>query len=254
MTDALPPSGVGEDAAVGGPLSAGQQRFYRHFGFVVVRGFYSPEQVARLQDGFDAAFADGEPMSIAADNEYHANNRGPSADGAGETETDTGYLHQIITPFAEAHDHLCWLTDDERLLAAAAQLLPIPAFLGSTGDRLNCDVFFHADVYNAPINIRHTKFLIYLDPQDRDHGALRVLPGTHLHQTPYARALRSLCRDPSQVPDVLGAGGPELPATVLETEPGDLIINDYRTLHASFGGRPGRRLITLNYRDMTDQV
>ncbi len=69
-------------------------------------------------------------------------------------------------------------------------------------------------------------FLAYLESIAADSGALRVLPGTHRPE--FGDAIRAL-----------GASGMEagaLPAHVLATEPGDMILLDEHLFHASCGG------------------
>ena len=39
---------------------------------------------------------------------------------------------------------------------------------------------------------------------------------------------------------------------MIETEPGDLVVWDFRSVHASYHGHTGRRLFSINYRERTE--
>ena len=56
-------------------------------------------------------------------------------------------------------------------------------------------------------------------------------------------------RGSRRVKDVYGIEHNEIPSWTLESEPGDLIIWNFRTLHASFNGGERRRLFSINFRE-----
>ena len=93
------------------------------------------------------------------------------------------------------------------------------------------------------------ELLVYLDPLTAETGALRVLPGSHLVQDAFASLFHrgimdeteSALVDPSHA---WGVVGPEVPAIALPSEPGDVILLNHMTAHASFGGVARRRLMT----------
>ena len=86
------------------------------------------------------------------------------------------------------------------------------------------------------------KMAFYLDPVGRDTGCLRVLPGSHKPDSIW----RNGTADPREV-EQWGVAPSEIPGNVaLETEPGDLVVFDHNTWHASFGGSTRRRMFTMN--------
>ena len=122
------------------------------------------------------------------------------------------------------------------------------------------------------------KVAFYLDPVGPDTGCLRVIAGSHLEpwhdrlwslhvdiparaaKLPYVRPkmLQMLERDTGKPnggeqlltdPDVnyFGVDPRDVPAYAIESQPGDVVFFSYQLWHASFGGRSGRRMFTLNY-------
>jgi ectoine hydroxylase-related dioxygenase (phytanoyl-CoA dioxygenase family) len=97
---------------------------------------------------------------------------------------------------------------------------------------------------------RHVKLLFYLDPVRADSGSLRVVPGTHHFRGTSARTLREKVEDPTAIDDEFGIDARDLPSVPLVSDPGDLLVCDFRTIHASFHGGMRRRPFTMNYRQV----
>lgn len=99
------------------------------------------------------------------------------------------------------------------------------------------------------------KAAIYLEALDRDTGALRIIPGSHL--SPYHDELASLhYQIPGRFEHLLENPGLRQfgidPSCVLsyaiESQPRDIILFNHQLWHASFGGEIGRRMITWDYK------
>lgn len=119
------------------------------------------------------------------------------------------------------------LLDRAELVAAGVfggPVLPTRA----KGTRYHGETPWHTD---SDLPLKSVGFLAYLEPTSAESGALRVIPGSHHPQ--FREALRGLgatsLRDPS------------LPAYVVATEPGDMILLDEHVVHASFGGGTRRQ-------------
>jgi hypothetical protein len=69
-------------------------------------------------------------------------------------------------------------------------------------------------------------FLAYLESLEGEKGALRVLPGSH--RAEFGNAIRAA--------GAMQLSAPALPAYIIETEPGDMIVIDEHLFHASWGG------------------
>jgi ectoine hydroxylase-related dioxygenase (phytanoyl-CoA dioxygenase family) len=203
----------------------------------VLPGLFTPE-IGTIEAGFEEVFEREKATTLDPTNEFH-NSRDP------RYEQETRW---IIPVFIDKSEKLSWLRSDDRIDAIARGLLGADyVYAESDGNTFNCDVYWHLDAYGAAADRRHIKLFFYLDPLRHDTGALRVIPGSH-HPGPYTKQLRRrLVADPKNVPGVLGVGVDEIPSYTLETNPGDLVVTDFRTLHGSFNGQVRRRLFTVNF-------
>jgi ectoine hydroxylase-related dioxygenase (phytanoyl-CoA dioxygenase family) len=117
-------------------------------------------------------------------------------------------------------------------------------WITSDGNLYVGDTNWHPD--SPTVEDFRIKIAFYLDPVSRDSGCLRVIPGSHLPG--FGERLRELPRPTGPAADsVFGVNGSEIPAVSLESEPGDMVIFDQRLFHASFGGKTGRRMFTMNF-------
>jgi hypothetical protein len=219
-------------------LSAAQVEHFHTFGFVALPGLFRAD-APLLIEGFEEVFSRDQPQLLDAANPFHEAN----------DERYRDEVRWIIPAFIDRSPKLSWLRDDPRIVGIASGLLGDDhVYAESDGNLFNCDVYWHLDAYGAAAGRTHIKMYFYLDDLDRDTGALRVIPGSHLRQGPYAKALRRLLTvDPSTVPDRLGVALADVPSWTLAVEPGDLLVGDFRTLHGSFGGGARRRLFTVNF-------
>jgi ectoine hydroxylase-related dioxygenase (phytanoyl-CoA dioxygenase family) len=104
-------------------------------------------------------------------------------------------------------------------------------------------------VYGSPLELRHLKLAFYLDPVAADSGGLRVVPGTSHFRESFASTLRRRLADAKNIPDEFGVDETHIPYWPVDTEPGDVVALDFRTVHATFFGAPRRRLFTINFRE-----
>ena len=85
-----------------------------------------------------------------------------------------------------------------------------------------------------------------IDLRVRDTGALRGIPGSHRTGEAYADALEE-CNIRERSGKIWGIENREVPATILETNPGDIVVFNHGLKHASFGGSKRRRMFTMNF-------
>ena len=88
---------------------------------------------------------------------------------------------------------------------------------------------------------------LYFEPLDADSGAIRVLPGSHLPDCWVPRTISGPLDGPERIPERFGIEPDEVPSWTLDSEPGDVLIWDFRLVHAAFNSGPARRGLSLNY-------
>lgn len=197
-------------------LSQTQKDFFDTFGFLHCKQAFSPEETQEL---------------IAAFEEVLSNDR--------RNRPFDGKKRQAVLGCIEKHPRLTDLVSDDRIYEVSRELLGENfIWIGSDGNLYVGDTYWHPD--NNNFNYRRIKIAFYFDPVKAETGCLRVIPGSHMQsQHPsMERFLRSGGQkiDPREVPHF-----------PLESEPGDVVIFNQYLWHASFGGRAGRRMLTLNF-------
>jgi Phytanoyl-CoA dioxygenase (PhyH) len=176
---------------------------FRTFGFVVLRQFFDPSALAAE---IDRVMSDG----LVAD-----------VSGSGETRFQYVPMMTAETPVS--------LSLLDRVEAVAAVLLGGPVIpTRAKGTRYFGNTPWHTD---SALPLASVGFVTYLEPLGVENGALRVLPGSHHPE--FGDAVRAL--------GATGMAAPALPAHVVVTEPGDMILLDEHLFHASVGGRTRRQ-------------
>jgi ectoine hydroxylase-related dioxygenase (phytanoyl-CoA dioxygenase family) len=218
------------------PVLTGQQvAFFEAFGFLHVPGMFADEAEA-MSSAFDEVFATTDQVFPLPPNEHHRERPG------------SDHTRLIVPAIVDKHPTLAPLRHDPRVVGIAETLLgPDPVYKESDGNLFDCDLTWHIDAYGSPIEEQHVKLFFYLDPLTRETGALRVMPGSHELVGGFAEAMRRDLVEPSRVEGIYGVPDHELPCWTLDVVPGDLIVGNFRVFHASFGGRRGRRLFTMNF-------
>ncbi len=220
-------------AATDATITREQAAFFRTFGYLKLPGVFSGE-IGEISAAFDQLFEEFESSRVDMS--------GVAIHGYGE--------RTMIPAFVDRHPDLARLRTDPRISGIVTPLLGDAAeYRDSDGNIFSCDTEWHCDIFGAPMKIQHLKISLYLDPVRAESGAPRVIPGTNHSQSEYARSLRSsFGENISHVEDVYGVVARDVPSVVLDSDPGDVLLWDYRTIHASYGGGPRRRLITMNFR------
>jgi hypothetical protein len=194
---------------------AQQRAFFETYGFLKLPGLLR-DQSATITAAFEAVFA----------------RLGVNPDGA---------RRRTIVPFVDQHPGLCALLDHPGILAAVGNLLgPDFNYVSSDGNYYTGDTDWHRDsLYQSSSYI---KLALYLDPIRRDSGCLRVIPGSHTDA-----GMAQWNDDRMRAAETeWGVPQREVPAYPIESDPGDVLLFNHRTLHASFGGGSERRMFTMN--------
>jgi hypothetical protein len=218
--------------------------YFQTFGFLRVPGLFA-EDIGRLIEGFEEVFRSNEPTHVlTAQQDLLQRTEGSRADSRRE----------IIAPnFVDMSDKLRSLRNDRRILGIAESMIGTAyEYHGSDGNLFYSDTSWHHDCYESPLERYHIKLSFYLENLSRESGAIRLIPGTNHYESSYARTLReTLYRAPRDVRKLYGVSADEIPSWSLETEPGDVLVWNFRTLHASFNGGERRRSFSICFRALT---
>ena len=211
-------------------LTPQQVAFFETFGFVRLPGVFA-DIADRLTEGFEEVFAENPTWDTNVDLHFEQK-------------------RSIIAAFITKSPKLESLLEDPRVVGIVSSLLgPDWEYAESDGNLFYCDTSWHSDIYAAPMEQYHLKLSFYLDrltgPGD---GAIRMIPGTNWYEDPYASRLRGDLIDPAAVERNFGVHPRDVPSWTLQSEPGDVIVWNFRTIHGSFGGGQRRRLFSVNFR------
>jgi ectoine hydroxylase-related dioxygenase (phytanoyl-CoA dioxygenase family) len=215
-----------------GVITEQEVNFLGMFGYLRIPGLFVDE-IEEITEAFEAVFADPRHNRVDMNEAVHRNDR------------------RIMIPgFVDLHPTLAKLRGDERIVGLARAVLGDDIeYAQSDGNLAFCHTEWHADIYNAPMTQHHIKISFYLDRLRADSGAIRVIPGTHFWQGDYALGLRHSFRDVGKTHELFGVESPGIPATVIDSDPGDVLVWDYRIIHASFNGLNRRRYFSVNFRE-----
>tara|TARA_Y100000588_G_scaffold183887_1_gene197679 strand:+ start:3623 stop:4549 length:927 start_codon:yes stop_codon:yes gene_type:complete len=223
-------------------LSDQQVQFFRTFGFIKLPGLFADE-AERITESFEGVWDD------------HGGGYGGRA--------HDHKRRSAILPFIDDNEYLSSLLDDPRITAIGDSLLGEDFnYTTSDGNYYVGDTSWHSDscrnfsylsVMEDPTKYKYgaVKIAFYLDPLTSEDGCLRVIPGSHRAGDRFADALQSK-PDEATLGDRLGLHESRVPAFPLETTPGDVLVFDLCTKHASFGGGTSRRMFTVNFQQRFD--
>lgn len=217
------------DVTVPSALTPQQRNYFETFGFLVLPGLLL-DDIDRICEGFDDVFASRPVSEYRHALHFHD-------------------LRELVCPaFIDSSEKLSWLRADPRITGIVTSLIEGEhEYRESDGNRFSCDTGWHSDIFRATMDRLHLKIYLYLDPLRGETGALRMMPGTNTSSGSYGPTVRGQLWEVDGPGEKFGIDPREIPSYTIETEPGDVIVGDFRTLHATFGGKPGRRLITVNF-------
>ena len=204
-------------------LTQEQVDHYEAFGFLVLRGLLSPDEMDELRAA---------SLSVMRD-----------LRGVDEYQTDE---NQSVQPWLERHPAMRDLIDDERIHQIPESLLGPDFWLDGTEGHLRVgDTHWHGDDIHDD-DLGWVKIAIYLDPLTKEDGCLRVIPASHRrHEPDHLSVLREGKYDPDDL--VFGMRPDEIPSVALETEPGDVLVFTEGVIHGAFGGGVGRHQICASF-------
>ena len=193
-----------------------QKDHFDSFGFLVLKSVFSSEEIQSIREAsLDVIRQEGGQKSLSGE-------------------------RYALMGFMERHPNLYGLVDDDRIHEIPETLLGSDFFLSSTDGHIRSgdtpwhgiDLETYAGTYSERPNVR---VCLYFDELNKENGALRVIPGSH--KRPFADSLQDLSKLENE-PDypLFGVKPQDMPCTVLDTKPGDVVIFTETVFHASFGG------------------
>jgi len=239
-------------------LTQHQVAFFEVFGYLFLPRVFSDSEIVEMSEDFDkTALDDRGGADFDADRRQNI------------TLTQTKGWHNI-----EVRDQLFYpLTQ----LFGSSDFVSI----GKPGGGLYVgDTDWHPDCAFVG-NQKRIKGAIYLDTVTKDTGCLRIIPGSHknplhdqLQPLRMGRIKKSL-DDGSLMSNIAPAGEKgrveleqwqvysginmedgttiygvdslDIPATNMESKPGDVVFFDQHCFHAAFGGKDGRRMVAMSW-------
>lgn len=148
---------------------------------------------------------------------------------------------RTIAPFIDHNERLIALLADTRIASILTALVGDDYnYMGSDGNYYSGNTPWHPDGRDQR---RHIKIAFYLDDLNDGNGALRVIPGSHLHEDRFAGQLLAKLKESELNWDVAGK---DIPAIALDVTPGDVLVFDQNLQHSSWGGSQSRRMFTIN--------
>ena len=209
-------------------LTDEQLRHFDSFGFLILKQLLTPAEVERLRQEYDARVEETARMVPLGDKSRDINGLVPST--------------PMVTELFEC-DRFAGMGEQ-----IFGELIPAGAILHYyVGDSV-----WHYDA--GGYDDYGLKLAVYLDPVCGDTGALRVIPGSHLRSyhdrvasfDPVGpRFSRAAATDEERSRALAGIG--DIPCTVCDSDPGDVVAFDLRTYHAAKGGAVGRRMCSFTY-------
>ena len=155
-----------------------------------------------------------------------------------------GKQRSCIFPFPDLSEYLSSLLDDPRIHDIAAGICGDDFnYTSGDGNFYAGDTRWHSDGYKAD-RILSIKIAFYLNPLTRNTGALRVIPGSHRVGDAFADAVEREIRESNKI---WGQEGRDVPAMILETTPGDIVVFNHSLKHAAYGGAERRSMYTMNF-------
>ncbi|MBI3831478.1 MAG: phytanoyl-CoA dioxygenase family protein [Planctomycetes bacterium] len=196
-------------------LTVEQLSFFHSFGYLVLKQVFSTEERHLIDKEFEAALARNYPdMPFDGSFRHYAT----------MMDEDTPFFSSLLdeAPFLPIMKQIY----GERTLGICAD-----------GNRYVGNSNWHRDTANAQYPAQGVKFALYLQPVGSQTGALRVIPGSHRIPTDDHQFAAGVHKLPIQ----------DVPAVVLDSEPGDVVAFDLRIWHGSWGGKADRRMCTVVY-------
>jgi ectoine hydroxylase-related dioxygenase (phytanoyl-CoA dioxygenase family) len=212
-------------------LSDEQINFFNLFGYLVLPGLFTADEMAAITREYERTFAEGGKDIIEWKHQAHH-----------------GYKRIVLPQFIDRSAILSALIDDPRIHNIFSGLLGEDFdYRGSDANIFENSTVWHSDTYGALFKYLHVKLAFYLETIDEKTGCFRVIPGSQQFGDQFANQLQKMLGENDSLKDVLGLDDIDVPSQILPTKPGDLLVFDFRLKHATCfdGAVKQRRSFTI---------
>jgi ectoine hydroxylase-related dioxygenase (phytanoyl-CoA dioxygenase family) len=224
-------------------LTPAMVNFFHTFGYLKIPGFFKAE-ISSISQEFDRMMS--ERFKRAYDNRKW-------------------FWPQML----EDSELLSNLLAQQKITSLMTQLLGENfVYKGSDGNVFSGSSGWHRDYL---IRTKSCKVLIYLDHNDANSGALRVIPGTQFVDDAYSTLLGSALSWPEPAPEggfdeknifanghnpTTMGGNKILPQVIIESSPGDIIVFNHNIIHCTnyILRQKKRRLLGLHFTKYTQEI
>lgn len=206
-------------------LSQHQQNFFDTFGYLKIPGVLHAEMPA-MSEAFNTLYGINNADIIDWMHEAH-------------------YMksRKVLLQFIERLPELGALLDHPVINGIFTSILGENyLYRASEGNVFTGDTYWHSDLYGAHFKYRHIKILLYLEPLDANTGGFRAIPGSHHFGDKFANLLE---KNVWKHEDNYGLSKDDVPCVTVPTQPGDVVVFDYRLKHATCHSGDMRRMFSI---------
>jgi hypothetical protein len=151
------------------------------------------------------------------------------------------------------HTRLASLSQGDRIVGIARAVLGDDELTRIGPDPAVCPRDWHDDATGGS-GRRQLTISLVLHALRADAATIRVIPGTHLETSSYARDLRRLLTEFGEPAEAFGVDGDAMPATAIDADPGDLLVWDGGLVHATRNGIGQPRWLSVEFRERSREA
>jgi hypothetical protein len=197
-------------------LTPEQVSFFNLFGYLVLPDMFTDE-MAVIEEEYEKVFRDHATDVVEWKHQAHY-----------------GHKRLVLPQFIDRSEYLSSLIDDPRIHNVFSGLLGMDFdYRGSDANKFEQGTVWHSDTYGALFKYLNVKIALYLEEIDEKTGCFRMIPGSHMFGDEFANKLQDMLGENDSLKEELGLGDIDIPAQVIPSKPGDMVVFDFRTKHAT---------------------
>jgi len=197
-------------------LTPEQVNFFNLFGYLVLPGMFS-DDMEQISKEYKKVFTDNPDDVIEWKHQAHH-----------------GYERKVLPQFIDRSNYFSSLIDDPRIHNVFSALCGDNfSYRGSDANIFQSGTVWHSDTYGALFKYLNVKVAIYLEELGETTGCFRMIPGSHMFGDEFANQLQKMLGESDSLQEDLGLEDIDVPAQIIPTKPGDMLVFDFRLKHAT---------------------